>query len=269
MQYLTSVKILIRALLFTSIVAAQENIEEEIIKTLDTFYPNKNTYIKYQQEWQMNLYKKRIKDFKDNPIGQNKIVFLGNSITEGGGDWNAKFGVNNIVNRGISGDITEGVLDRLDEIIFYKPIAVFLLIGINDIFSSDIPDREKITPSYVSKNILKIADQITSQSPSTKIFIQTILPINHEIYTEINDVFPEHSVPLPIQINKINSLIKNNDLGNKYTIIDLHSAFVNKHGLMDRAYSTDGVHLNETGYQLWVEYVERDVQSLAIDRDTE
>jgi lysophospholipase L1-like esterase len=38
---------------------------------------------------------------------------------------------------------------------------------------------------------------------------------------------------------------------------------------MDRAYSTDGVHLNETGYQLWVEYVERDVQSLAIDHDTE
>ena len=261
-------RILIATLLYTGIVVAEENVQEKI-KTLDSFYPEKNTSIKYQQEWQMDLYKKRIKEFKNNPIGQNKIVFLGNSITEGGGDWNAKFGVKNIVNRGISGDITEGVLDRLDEIIYYKPIAVFLLIGINDIFNADIPDREKITPLYVSKNIFKIANQITSQSPSTKIFIQTILPINHEIYTEINDGFPEHSVPLPIQINKINSLIKNNDLGNKYTIIDLHSAFVNKHGLMDRAYSTDGVHLNETGYQLWVEYVERDVQSLAIDHDTE
>jgi len=258
--------ILIATLLYTGIVVAEENVQEKI-KTLDSFYPEKNTSIQYQQEWQMNFYNERIKEFKNDPVGQNKIVFLGNSITEGGGDWNAKFGVKNIVNRGISGDITEGVLDRLDEIIYYKPIAVFLLIGINDIFSADIPDREKITPLYVSKNIFKIANQITSQSPSTKIFIQTILPINHEIYTEINDGFPEHAVPLPIQINKINSLIKNIDLGNKYTIIDLHSAFVNKHGLMDRAYSTDGVHLNDAGYQLWVEYVGKDVQSLAINRD--
>ena len=259
-------RILIATLLYTGIVVAEENVQEKI-KTLDSFYPEKNTSIKYQQEWQMDLYKKRIKEFKNNPIGQNKIVFLGNSITEGGGDWNARFGVKNIVNRGISGDITEGILDRLDEIIYYKPIAVFLLIGINDIFSADIPDRGKITPLYVSKNIFKIADQITSQSPSTKIFIQTILPINHEIYIKINGMFPDHAVPLPVQINEINSLIKNNDLGNKYTIIDLHSAFVNNHGLMDRAYSSDGVHLNDAGYKLWVEYVGKDVQSLAINRD--
>ncbi|MEC7736140.1 MAG: GDSL-type esterase/lipase family protein, partial [Candidatus Neomarinimicrobiota bacterium] len=156
---------------------------------------------------------------------------------------------------------------RLDEIIYYKPIAVFLLIGINDIFNADIPDRGKITPSYVSENILKIADQIADQSPSIKIFIQTILPVNHEIYTEINGMFPDHAVPLPVQINQINSLIKNNDLGNKYTIIDLHSAFVDEHGLMNGAYSTDGVHLNDAGYQVWVEYVGKYVQSLAINRD--
>jgi len=258
--------ILIATLLYTGIVVAEENIQEKI-NTPDSFYPEKNTSIKYQQEWQMNFYNERIEEFKKDPIGQNKIVFLGNSITEGGGNWNARFGFKNIVNRGISGDITEGVLDRLDEIIYYKPIAVFLLIGINDIFNADIPDRGKITPLYVSNNILKIADQITSQSPSTKIFIQTILPINHEIYTEINGWFPDHPIPLPIQINQINSLIKNNDLGNKYTIIDLHSAFVNKHGLMDKAYSNDGVHLNDAGYQLWVEYVGKDVQSLAINHD--
>ena len=119
----------------------------------------------------------------------------------------------------------------------------------------------------MSKNILKIADKIADQSPSTKIFIQTILPINHEIYIKINGGFPDHPVPLPVQINEINSLIKNNDLGNKYTIIDLHSAFVNKQGLMDSAYSADGVHLNDSGYQVWVEYVGKDVQSLAINRD--
>ena len=230
------------------------------------FYLNNNQVIPNQNPDQKQFYLHRCSDFKKNPAGFNKIIFLGDSITEAG-DWNKYLNKQNIINRGISGDTTEGVLDRLDEIIYYKPIAVFLLIGINDIFNADIPDREKITPSYVSENILKIADQIADQSPSTKIFIQTILPINHEIYIKINGMFPDHAVPLPVQINEINSLIKNNDLGNKYTIIDLHSAFVDEHGLMNGAYSTDGVHLSDAGYQVWVEYVGKYVQSLAINRD--
>ena len=49
-------------------------------------------------------------------------------------NYETAFDVNNIVNRGISGDYTEGVLGRLNEVIYYKPIAVFLLIGLNDFF---------------------------------------------------------------------------------------------------------------------------------------
>ena len=67
-------RILIATLLYTSTVVAEENIQE-IIKTLDSFYPEKNTYIKYQQEWQMNLYKERIIDFKNDPIGQARKIF--------------------------------------------------------------------------------------------------------------------------------------------------------------------------------------------------
>jgi hypothetical protein len=65
-------------------------------------YPIEEETIKYQQDWQFDLYYKRIKEFKNSPIGYDKIVFLGNSITEAGGDWNKRFGVKNIVNRGIS-----------------------------------------------------------------------------------------------------------------------------------------------------------------------
>ena len=90
--------ILIATLLYTGIVLAEENVQDKII-TPDSFYPEKNTSIKYQQEWQMNFYNERIKEFKNDPVGQHKIVFLGNSITEGGGNWNARFGVKNIVNR--------------------------------------------------------------------------------------------------------------------------------------------------------------------------
>ena len=97
-------------------------------------YPSDDLVIKYQQDWQKTPFTNRVNEFRNNPIGHNKIVFLGNSIIEAGENWNEKFGVDNIVNRGISGDFTEGILVRLDEIIYYKPLAVFILIGINDIF---------------------------------------------------------------------------------------------------------------------------------------
>ena len=83
-------------------------------------YPDPNTIIKGQQEWQRKFYFERISEFKNEPIGKNKIVFLGNSIMQGGGNWNNRYKSNNIVNRGISGDYTEGILKRLDEITFLQ-----------------------------------------------------------------------------------------------------------------------------------------------------
>ena len=251
------------SVLIVSIITLSSMINDNKID-LNRLYPNPIIDIKHQQEWQMNLYEERIEHFKKHPIGNNKIVFLGNSITEGGGDWNKKFNVHNIVNRGISGDITEGILVRLDEIIFYKPIAVFLLIGINDIFDTDILNREKITPLYVANNIIKIANQIIDQSPSTEIFIQTILPVNHEIYIEENGFFPEHNVPLSEQIIQINSMIMNQVAGQQYKVIDLHSVFTDQDGLMNREYTTDGVHLNNNGYSIWVDYIHGYIQDLQI-----
>ena len=250
-------------LLIVSIITLSSVIKDNKID-LNRLYPNPIIDIKHQQEWQMNLYEERIEHFKKHPIGNNKIVFLGNSITEGGGDWNKKFNVHNIVNRGISGDITEGILVRLDEIIFYKPIAVFLLIGINDIFDTDILNREKITPLYVANNIIKIANQIIDQSPSTEIFIQTILPVNHEIYIEENGFFPEHNVPLSEQIIQINSMIIHQADVQQYKVIDLHSLFINQDGLMNREYTTDGVHLNHNGYGVWVKCIHSYIQESQI-----
>ena len=252
------------SLLIVSIITLFNIINDNKID-LNRLYPNPIIDIKHQQEWQMKLYEERIEQFKKHPIGNNKIVFLGNSITEGGGDWNKKFNVHNIVNRGISGDLTEGILVRLDEIFFYKPIAVFLLIGINDIFDTDISNQEKITPLYVANNIIKIANQINVHSPSTEIFMQTILPINHEIYIEENGFFPKHNVPLSEKILQINSMIINQADVKQYKVIDLHSAFINQDGLMNREYTTDGVHLNNNGYGVWVEYIHVYIQDSQIN----
>ena len=149
-------------------------------------YPSPNLEIRYQQEWQKIPFNDRVNDFRNNPIGNNKIVFLGNSIIEAGNNWNEKFGVDNIINRGISGDFTEGVLSRLNEIIYYKPIAVFILIGINDIFD-DHANRKDITTQYVASNIMQIANQVKMNSNETKIFIQTILPVDTVRFMDFHD----------------------------------------------------------------------------------
>ena len=150
-------------------------------------YPDPTTIIKDQQEWQKKFYFDRISEFKNEPIGKNKIVFLGNSIMQGGGNWNDRYKSNNIVNRGISGDYTAGVMKRLDEIIFYKPNSVFLMIGINEFFA-DNSKKPEVNPENVAKNILKIADIITKHSPKTKVFIHTILPINNDQYSKVKKV---------------------------------------------------------------------------------
>ena len=216
-------------------------------------YPDPNTIVKGQKEWQRKFYFERISKFKNEPIGQNKIVFLGNSIMQGGGNWNIRYKSNNIINRGISGDYTAGVLKRLDEILFYKPKSVFLMIGINEFFA-DNSEKPEVNPENVAKNILKIADIITKHSPKTKVFIHTILPINNDQYIKIKEVnynFLQDSYRPSInsQVKETNSILK---LNGRYEVIDLHSIFIDETLKLNSKLSSDGVHLNENGYSLWV-----------------
>ena len=226
------------------------------MSTVDnTLYPNINTKIKYQKDWQKNFYYKKLSEFEVSPIGFNKIVFLGNSITQGLLRHTDKLSGNNIVNRGISGDHTDGVLARLEEIIHYKPQAVFLLIGVNDLFE-DNRSRPERTPEYVANNIFLISDIINKKSPNTKIFTQTIIPINNNQYlTEkpnIEFLHADYSPSINEQINEVNKILKSNLSLN---IIDLHSTFLNEDLQLNPKFSTDGVHLNDLGYQNWIDII--------------
>lgn len=230
---------------------------------ISLLYPDSTTVIKFQLDWQKQFYQNRVKEFKNNPIGKNKIVFLGNSITYGLRRWNEKFDVENIVNRGISGDYSDGILLRLEEIVFYRPIAVYILIGINDFFD-DNRSRPERTPEYVAKNILLAAKFIQKRSPQTKIYIQTILPINNQQYLDEKPHYQflySNYPSINDQINKTNEIIsKNND----FEIIDLHSHFLNSNHEMMRSLSTDGLHLNDQGYEKWINILKPFIKSINI-----
>ena len=212
----------------------------------NSLYPNENIFIKYHDDWGRNNYNKLIKKFKKSPLGYENIVFLGNSITAGGKDWSKRLNYPNIRNRGIGGDVTDGVLARLDEIIYFKPKAVFLLIGINDLWNNNSPDNP--SAEYIANNIIKISQVINAQTPKTKIYIQTVLPIEKEKFKN--------------NILIVNEIIKANEKDNPYQTIDLYSIFVNENGLIKKDLSTDGVHLNEKGYDAWVDFIRPVVSSL-------
>ena len=224
-------------------------------------YPKEGITFPNQAQWQIDAYHKRINEFKQDPIGYNKIVFLGNSITEGGGDWNDRFNISNAVNRGISGDFTVSMQARLGEIYHYKPLKLFLLIGINDIFDGVVPYEAEETPKRIAQNIFDIVDSIRYNSKETEIFIHTILPVNKEEFRMNRGFYPEHEYPLEKQILEINHQILELGANKNYNIVDLHKSFVNEKGEMDKNFAKDGLHLNEKGYANWCTQIENFVKN--------
>lgn len=201
----------------------------------DSLYPSPNLIIPYHSDWTKKHYPERIIAFKQHPLEVGDIVFLGNSLTEKGGDWRLRFNMPTVKNRGIAGDVTFGVLQRLNEIWYYKPTAVFILIGINDMFN------DSLSAKYIADNNIKIAAAIRKESPHTKLYIQTILPTSNK--------------RLITKIKAVNDQLKNNAGFKTYSLIDLHSFFSDENDLIKKELTDDGVHLTEEGYNVWVNVV--------------
>ena len=226
------------------------------VDKLAKLYPTEKIVSLYHNDWTQKYYPKRIQEFKKEPLEFGEIVFIGNSITEGGKDWSARFGINHIRNRGIAGDLTDGVLQRLDEIIYFKPKAVFILIGINDLFNlhQNEDNRslkyDKIVPSteYIAKNILKIAKKIHRKSPATKIYVRTLLPSRREYVKK--------------DILEVNKIIKKNETKAYYEVIDLYAQFVDNKGELIEELTKDGVHLNDEGYEKWISFEKSIIKEL-------
>ncbi|MDE3236863.1 MAG: family 20 glycosylhydrolase [Bacteroidota bacterium] len=182
-------------------------------------------------------YHQRLTHFNTLPVGKDEIIFLGNSITDGA-EWSELLGSVNIKNRGISGDITVGVLNRLPEIIRRKPKKVFLLIGINDL-------ARNISPDSVVKNIILVAAILHQYTPSTKLYIQSLLPVN-DVYKK----FTGHTNK-GAQIIAVNKQLQSMAGDHHYTFVDLYHSFCDEEGKMRASLTNDGLHLKGEAYLLW------------------
>ena len=181
--------------------------------------------------------------FESLPNTSGEIIFLGNSITDGC-NWTELFQDLRVKNRGISGDVTEGILNRLDEVTESNPSKVFIMIGINDLARGK--SKKEILDNYKI-----IVDRIIQASPKTEIYIESILPVN-EKYGRFKNHYSKAD-----SIVSLNNNLENLAKEKGQTYVDLYSSFVDNNGKLKDEFTEDGLHINGDGYQLWKSLVEK------------
>jgi lysophospholipase L1-like esterase len=185
----------------------------------------------------------RLAQFAKEPIVMGRIIFLGNSITEMG-NWKKATGDSTVINRGIGGDNTYGVLKRINDITDRQPTKVFLLIGINDI-GKDIPD------SVIAYNEFKIVKEIQVKCPQTHIYVESVLPVNSTVNS-----FPQHYDKAE-HILTLNKLLAANAAAGNYTFVDVFHLFADADGRLKKEYTYEGLHLKPPAYDIWVSYLRK------------
>jgi len=166
------------------------------------------------------------------------IVMIGDSITDAA-DWNELFPNISIVNRGISGDTTEGVLHRMASIYSTNAKKAFIMIGINDL-------SKKIPISQILSNYEGIVVRL-KQHGITPHIESLLLVGDRRVYLNKN-------------ILKFNSKLKELSKKEHVVFIDLNKVFA-ENGMLKPTYSSrDDVHLNGEGYFVWKNSIKRFIE---------
>lgn len=185
-----------------------------------------------------HYYKRFLQFMDEEPIRNDEIVMLGNSLTEGA-DWGKLLGRTDIRNRGIVGDELMGIYRRLHQILPHHPRVICLQSGANDV-SHDLS-----TDSILSLYELVIR-RILSESPQTRLIVQSLLPINEEFnrYQRLagkTEQFPQINTGLEALCRR---------LGVTFVNLFPHFAAPGSHVLRPEL-STDGLHLRPDAYRIW------------------
>ena len=180
-------------------------------------------------------YREMVKMFDSMHENTGGIVFLGDSITEFL-NVDEYLHAYHIINRGIAGDTTSGVLRRLGGVIALKPRKLFLLIGTND-----IGDGAFTVP--IARNIREIVSRVQAKSPQTKIYLQGVFPTRH------NTSRPN------TEIQALNHEIAAIAEDLHCTFIDLYPLLLAPDGGLAEEYTIDGLHLSASAMTKWTAYL--------------
>ncbi len=175
------------------------------------------------------------------PLPVRPIVFLGDSLTASC-EWREMFGNRSLIlNRGIGGDTSAGACMRAESIAALHPLAVFLMIGTNDL------QMLRCRPEQTVSNWRSIIELIHLKSPNTTVYAQSILPT---VATKFNQWSELVNQQLPRLAD-----------GRSVVFVNLRPAFLLDNSL-NPEYTPDGIHLNGKGYLVWKRQIETIVQEL-------
>lgn len=196
-------------------------------------------------------HEERLEQFADeDPIAEDDIVMLGNSLTEFGGDWNARlpWARRRVRNRGIAGDDAPAIARRLRDVTRRQPRAILLECGINDL-------SHGLTARRVGRDLCRLIDRIRRQSPRTTLIVQSLLPINES--TRRWRRLDGRSADIP----RVNAILRDHCRRRGVAYVDLYDALdTDRTGVLPADLTTDGLHLSEQGYALWQDRLEREAE---------
>jgi acyl-CoA thioesterase-1 len=177
--------------------------------------------------------------------GEMRVVFMGDSITEGWGlkatsttpDRGEFFSGKPYINRGISGQTTPQMLVRFrQDVILLKPKAVVLLAGTNDIAEN----TGKETLEEIGNNIASMSE--LARANGVRVVLCSVLPAS--------DFHWHQGLEPASKIRELNAWIKDYAAKNGFVYVDYYSNMVNSEGGLKTELSPDGVHPNKAGYDL-------------------
>ena len=188
---------------------------------------------------QDDYWRQRYSLFEKLPVTSEDIVFLGNSITDGG-EFQELFNMENVLNRGIRSDRIDGVRKRLHQVVDGKPEMIFLLIGINDVADS----RNSV--KSIADKYATLVKEIREATPGTTLFVQSIMPINND-FKRYKSLLGRESILPPL-----NEELKRIAMSNGAIYIDLWPNMADPEtGKMRKELTSDGLHLTGAGYKAW------------------
>jgi acyl-CoA thioesterase I len=187
-------------------------------------------------------------DLKLGPpaAGQNRVVFMGDSITQG---WNLHnyFPGKPYINRGISGQTTPQMLVRFrQDVIDLKPKVVVILGGTNDLAENTGP----MTLEQTEGNLMSMAQLATANG--IRVVVCSVLP-------SINFGWHPGLHPAP-KIAALNKWIKAHAAENGYVYVDYYSAMKDATGGLPPALSKDGVHPLPAGFAVMAPLAEAGIE---------
>lgn len=187
------------------------------------------------------LWGQRATIFEALPVDTNDIVMLGNSLTHGC-EWHELLGMPNVLNRGIIGDVIEGIRLRVDPILNGHPKKIFLLAGVNDV-------SHNLSADSIANAMGELIDYIRTRSPQTRLYVQSMLPINNSFgrYKNLKD---KEQV-----IRDANVLVAAMAQDKGFTWINLYTAVADKYGNLRKDLTNDGLHLLAPGYRIWADII--------------